>query len=577
MINMKNDFVIRIGGAAGDGVQSSGILLAKTFTRHGLHVFGYNYYQDLIRGGNSWYQIRVSDKKVKDQGDDLDILVALNEDSLNRHTNPNINEGGASYLKGIAIFDESIKNYEKRDFVKYLPSPLSSISSKISKNPLLKNTVALGMVIAALDLDIEILVSAIETVFKGKSSDENIEAARQGYNYYKSNFEKFGTLPRNGKKKLLMGGGEAVGLGAAVGGIKAYIAYPMTPASSTLHWLASHSKELNIFIKVPEDEISAINTVIGMNYAGIRAMTGSSGGGYDLMHEGIGLAAMLEIPVVIYESQRAGPSTGLPTKTEQGDLMMIINSSHGDYPRAVIAPGDVEEAYYYTREALNLADKYQMPVIVVSDLYLSERIESLDEISLEFKIDRGLIAKENTENFLRYEYTEDGISPRAFPGMKGLMHNEDSDEHDERGDVVSDIITDPIKRKLSVEKRMRKLETLKKNLPPFKTYRLEDAEIVLVQWGSTKGVVEEAVDILRERGVKVGVLEVKYVFPFNTEDFITKTRGKKIIVVENNYSGQLSSLIKMFTGLDTLKINKYNGEAFYPNEIVNEFKKIGGV
>ncbi|MDP8011679.1 MAG: 2-oxoacid:acceptor oxidoreductase subunit alpha [Thermoplasmata archaeon] len=573
---MKNDYVIRIGGAAGDGVQSSGILLSKTFTRHGLHVFGYNYYQDLIRGGNSWYQIRVSDKKVKNQGDGLDILIALNEDSLNRHTNPEINEGGASYLRGIAIFDESIKNYEKRDFVKYIPSPLNAIASGISKNPLLKNTVALGMVVSGLNLDLDIFISAIKTVFKGKSLDENIEAAKQGFNYYKEHYEIFGSLPNGNKKKILIGGGEAVGLGAAVGGIRAYVAYPMTPASSTLHWLASHSKDLGIFIKVPEDEISAINTVIGMNYAGIRAMTGSSGGGYDLMHEGVGLAAMLEIPVVIYESQRAGPSTGLPTKTEQGDLLMIINSSHGDYPRAVIAPGDVEEAYYYTREALNLADKYQMPVFIVSDLYLSERIESVEDLNLEFKIDRGLIANENDENFLRYKYTDDGISPRAFPGMKGLMHNEDSDEHDERGDVVSDAITDPVKRKLSVEKRMKKLETLKKNLPLFKTYRLDDANIVLVQWGSTKGVVEESADILRNKGYKVGVLEIKYVFPFNTDDFIAKTSGKKIITIENNYSGQLANLIKMFTGVETLKINKYNGEAFYPSEIVNEVIKLGG-
>ncbi|MEM3872790.1 MAG: 2-oxoacid:acceptor oxidoreductase subunit alpha, partial [Nitrososphaeria archaeon] len=494
---MKNEYIIRIGGAAGDGIQSAGILLAKTFARHGLYVFGYNYYQDLIRGGNSWYQIRVSDKKVKSQGDGLDILIALNEDSLNRHTNPEINEGGASYLKGIAIFDDSIKNYQKRNYVKYLPSPLTAISSKISKNPLLKNTVALGMVIASLNLNLDILISTIKTVFKDKSADENIEAAKQGFNYYKSNYDAYGSLSYSENKKMLIGGGEAFALGAVVGGIKAYVAYPMTPASSTLHWLVSHSKDLDIFVKVPEDEISAINTVIGMNYAGIRAMTGSSGGGYDLMHEAVGLAAMLEIPVVIYESQRAGPSTGLPTKTEQGDLLMIINSSHGDYPRAVIAPGDVEEAYYFTRQALNLADIYQMPVIIVSDLYLSERVESVDSINLDFNINRGLIANENDEDFLRYKYTDDGISPRAFPGMKNLMHNEDSDEHDERGDVVSDAITDPIKRKLSVEKRMRKLETLKRNLPPFKTYKLDDAEIVLVQWGSTKGVVEEAVDILR--------------------------------------------------------------------------------
>ncbi|MEM2488603.1 MAG: 2-oxoacid:acceptor oxidoreductase subunit alpha [Thermoplasmata archaeon] len=573
---MSNDYVIRIGGAAGDGVQSAGYLLAKTFTRHGLHVFGYNYYQDLIRGGNSWYQVRVSEKKVKSQGDKLDILIALNEDALNRHTNPEINEGGAPYLKGIAIFDESIKNYVKRDYVKYLASPLMSIASKIGKNPLLKNTVALGMVIASLNLNLEIFLSAIKSTFKSKDLEENVEAARQGYNYYKTNYEIFGSLKINENKKMLMGGGEAVGLGAAVGGIKAYVAYPMTPASSTLHWLSSHSKELDIFVKVPEDEISAINMVIGMNYAGIRAMTGSSGGGYDLMHEGVGLAAMLEVPVVIYESQRAGPSTGLPTKTEQGDLLMIINSTHGDYPRAVIAPGDVEEAYYFTREALNLEDIYQMPVIIVSDLYLSERLESIENLNLDFKIDRGLIANENEENFLRYKYTQNGISPRAFPGMKGLMHNEDSDEHDERGDVVSDAITDPIKRKLSVEKRMKKLETLSKNLPAFKTYLLDDAELALIQWGSTKGVVEEAVEILRNIGIKAGAIEIKYIYPFNSQDFIKKSSGKKLIVVENNYSGQLANLIKMFTGIDTFKINKYNGEPFYPYEIVNEVRKIRG-
>ncbi|MCL5678707.1 MAG: 2-oxoacid:acceptor oxidoreductase family protein, partial [Candidatus Thermoplasmatota archaeon] len=385
------EVIVRVAGAAGDGVQSAGLIIAKAFSRSGLYVNTYNYYQSLIRGGQSWYQIRAAHEKVRSQGDGLDVLIALNKDGLERHTNPMINEGGASPLEGVAIFDKGITGYTKGKAT-YCEMPLGDIAAKYGKNALMKNTVAIGAMAAAVGLDFNILSGVIADQFgkKGDVADQNVRAAKEGYDYYTSNFKKLDKNIQYGDaKRYMMAGGEAVGLGAVSGGLKMYVGYPMTPASSVLHYLASHAEQFGIFVKVSEDEISAINMAIGANYAGVRAMTGSSGGGFALMTEALGMSGMVEVPLVVYEAQRSGPSTGLPTKTEQGDLMQVIGASQGDYPKVVFAPRNVEEAFYMTREALNLAERLQMPVIVMSDLYLAEHYESVENLDLNFKIDRG--------------------------------------------------------------------------------------------------------------------------------------------------------------------------------------------
>ncbi|OWP57110.1 MAG: 2-oxoacid:ferredoxin oxidoreductase subunit alpha [Thermoplasmatales archaeon B_DKE] len=570
------EVVVRVAGAAGDGVQSAGLIIAKAFSRSGLYVNTYNYYQSLIRGGQSWYQIRAAHEKVRSQGDGLDVLIALNKDGLTRHTNPMINEGGASPLEGVAIFDKEITGYEKGKAT-YCEMPLGEIAAKYGKNALMKNTVAIGAMAAAVGLDFSILSGVIADQFgkKGDVADQNVKAAKEGYDYYSSNFKKLGKKIQYGKtKRYLMAGGEAVGLGAVSGGLKMYVGYPMTPASSVMHYLASHTEQFGLFVKVSEDEISAINMAIGANYAGVRAMTGSSGGGFALMTEALGMSGMVEVPLVVYEAQRSGPSTGLPTKTEQGDLMQVIGASQGDYPKVVFAPRNVEEAFYMTREALNLAEKLQMPVIVMSDLYLAEHYESVENLDLNFRIDRGNFAKDNQPDYKRYQYTDSGVSSRALPGQAGLMHNEDSDEHNEYGAVVSDAETDPTLRRLSMEKRMKKINIYLKEMPPTDTYRYSDAEYAIVQWGSTQGVIEEAVDMLREKGIKAGAVEINRVYPLNPDMGKLFSGKKKIIVVENNYSGQINKFLRSEFLVKTELITKYDGESFYPGALAEELEAV---
>jgi 2-oxoglutarate ferredoxin oxidoreductase subunit alpha len=572
----KEEVVLRIGGAAGEGVQSAGSVVAKSFSRTGLSVMTYNYYQDIVRGGQSWYQVRASHNKVRSQGDGLDVLIALNMDALLRHTNPEINEGGASPLNGIAIFDTLLTGFKKQNNVTYCPVPLSEIAGKHSKVSLVRNTVAIGAAMASIGMSFDVVADVIRDQFGGKGdvADQNVSAAKDGYDYYNQNFKKLDKkLNFTNKKKYLLGGGEAVGLGAVNGGLRMYIGYPMTPASSALHYISSHAKDFNLFVKVPEDEISAINMAIGANYAGLRAMTGSSGGGFSLMVEALGMAGMLEIPLVVYEAQRSGPSTGLPTKTEQGDLNLVLGASQGDFPRIVLAPRNVYDAFLLTREAMNLAEKYQTPVIVMSDLYLAEHLETVDKFDFNFEIDHGLRAQDNMKNYKRYEYTESGISLRAIPGQPGLMHNEDSDEHSETGDVVSDAETDPKLRIAIMEKRMRKLNSYVKEMPPTDTYRLDDAEYAIVQWGSTQGVVEEAVDILRDKGIRAGAIEINRVFPLNPDIQDLLKNRKKIIVVENNYTGQFNRLLKSEFLVSTSLIRKFDGEAFYPGDLAEELEQ----
>ena len=575
----QNEVIVRVGGAAGDGVQSAGLIIGKIFSRSGLYVSTYNYYQSIIRGGYSWYQIRASVKKVKNQGDGLDILIALNKDTLERHTNPELTEGGAAPLDGVAIYDKTVTNFKKYDGVKYCEVPLGDIAQKYSKNTLLKNTVAIGAVVGYLQVDFEILADAIRDQFggKGEIAELNVKAAKEGHDYFVEKYGKSNKELKTTKKKLyLIAGGDAAGLGAVRSGLKAYFGYPMTPATSIIHYLAAHQKAFGVFVKISEDEISAINMAIAANYAGVRAMTGSSGGGFALMTEAIGMSSMMEIPLVVYEAQRAGPSTGLPTKTEQGDLIQVIGASQGDFPKVVLAPRNIEEAYYMAGEALDTAEKYQIPVFFMTDLYLAEHYETVENLDLKTKMNRGKFATGQEKDYKRYEFTSDGISLRAIPGTPNLMHNEDSDEHDEKGDVVSDAVTDPVIRQKIMRKRMAKVDTMMKDLKPTPTYLLDDAEYAVIQWGSTQGAVEEAIDILRNEGIKIGAIEVNRPFPVNPDIKKLSDGRKKVIFVENNYTGQLRRLIRSELTLESELITKYDGESFYPAALAKEIKeKIG--
>jgi 2-oxoglutarate/2-oxoacid ferredoxin oxidoreductase subunit alpha len=582
---LRNDFSVRIGGAAGDGVSSTGEILARTVSRMGLHCYGLNSYQSAIRGGHVWFQVRGGSKKLTSQGDDVDVIIALNSETAEIHA-PFLSSGG------VIIHDkDKVKcppNLVPQN-AKLLPMPLADTSRKFDKNPIMQNTVALGAVLYLLGLDFNVFVSVLGDTFgKKKQSivDANTQAAMAGHEYAKANFETLSVkavVPSEPKQRMLMTGNQAIALGAAMSGCKFYAAYPMTPASGILHWMAAHATQCGIVVKQAEDELAVINMGIGAAHAGVRAMVGTSGGGFSLMVEALGMAGITETPIVIVESQRCGPSTGLPTKTEQGDLNMMLGASQGEFPRIVLAPTSIEDAYYATIEAFNLAERFQCPVIVASDLLLSEHIETVDDLSTNVMIDRGELvtsAPTNGEPYLRFKLTETGISPRSRPGIAGTIFVAASDEHEESGVVVSDVLSGIPKyvkeREKQMDKRMRKLELAKNELAPPRFLGPENAALTLVCWGSTEGVALEAANMLTERGVPTNVLPIRNVWPFKEEKIaLSISSAKKPILVECNYTGQLGRLIRAETGIQIKdRILKYDGEPIYPKEILERALEI---
>ena len=584
-MNLRNDFSVRIGGAAGDGVSSTGEILARTCSRSGLHVYGLNSYQSAIRGGHVWFQVRAGNEKITNQGDDLDILIALNSETAEIHA-PFVTTGG------VIIYDKDRVKFSTNllpDGVSVLPMPLGELSRKFDKNPIMQNTVALGASLFLLGLTPDIFSGVLTDTFGKKKQtviDANVKAAASGYEYAKTNFKPLEIRvvpPAKAEPKMLMTGNQAFALGAVMAGCKFYAAYPMTPASGILHWMSAHSVSCKVVVKQAEDELAVINMGIGAAHAGVRAMVGTSGGGFSLMVEALGLAGMTETPLVIVDAQRAGPSTGLPTKTEQGDLNMITGASQGDFPRIVLAPLTVEDAYYSTIEAFNLAERYQCPVIIASDLLLSEHIESVDNLDTNIVIDRGdLITVAPSEPYKRFKLTETGVSPRAIPGMAGTIFVAASDEHQEDGVVVSDVLAGIPKfvkvREQQMEKRMKKMDVARNELSAPKLYGASDADLTLVCWGSTYGAAIEAANILNKQGKKTNVYAIRNIMPFKADDILaTLKKAKTLLAVECNYTGQMSRMIRAETGFEiSNKLNKYDGEPIYPNDIVNRALEVIG-
>ena len=576
----KSEVVVRIAGAAGDGIASTGESFARICSRSGLHVFAYNSYQSVIRGGFVWLQVKAGERKIYSQGDNVDFLIALNQDEVNRHA-PLMADGA-----GILFNRDRMKvpDGQLKPDVKLYPLPVKVMTAKYGSNPIMQNTVALGALTRMLDMNFDTVISVIMDTFGDKNKavvDANIGVARAGYDHADSEWGSAGFKLKFDftKRRPVMTGNQAIAIGAVAAGCKFYAAYPMTPASSILHWMAAHSDKCGVVVKQAEDEIAVLNMTIGAGFAGARAMCGTSGGGFALMTEAVGLASMTETPVVIVTSQRGGPSTGLPTKTEQGDLFQVLGASQGDFPKIIIAPSTVEDCYYAAAEAFNLAEKYQLPVMIMSDLYLSEHMETVSNIDFKVAIDRGLIANNdggNGQRFKRYAFTETGVSPRSLPGMEGLIHVAASDEHDETGILISDVFTDEEMRVKIMNKRMRKMEFVLKELPPPTLYGPANAEITLVGWGSTYSVLRETVETLAEDDITANHLHIRYLWPLNG-DAVTRilARSNRILDVEGNYSGQLARLIRMETSIKIEnKLLKYDGEPFYPNQVVKKAKEL---
>jgi 2-oxoglutarate ferredoxin oxidoreductase subunit alpha len=580
----KVDFAVGIGGENGQGIASTGDILARIFARRGLNVDAYNAYQSIIRGGHTFLTVRASDGPVRSMGDKLDVLIPLNQDSLDRHLR--LMQTGTR-----VVYDgDKLKPGQAADGVQLCPMPMKQLCGA---NKLAANTAALGAVLQMLGIESEPLEAAIAKQFKKKGDAvvaENVGIARSGYQHAAEHFKPFPfKTPKLDKPKGILTGNIATAMGGAAAGVKFYAAYPMSPSTGVLMWMATHARQLGILVRQVEDEIGVMNMVIGAAHTGCRAMCATSGGGFALMTEAVGMAGMIETPIVCVDVQRAGPATGVPTKTEQGDLWQLLGAGQGDYPRIIVAPASQLDLFRTIPELFNLVDKYQCPGLVLADLLISEGTCSVDPAELDFspEIERGEIIFPNGESenpfggcndntYLRYKNTRSGISPRAVPGVPGHIHVAATDEHDEDGTLISDEFTNPTKRRMMVEKRARKMETLLAQIASPKLIGPESAQVTLVGWGSTEGVIREAVEKLAaEEGIVANQLPIKWIVPFHTQEVSrVLSRSKRVIVVENNYSGQFARYLRSETGFTAHgHIRKYDGEPFMPHHIVESVKE----
>lgn len=568
-------FVWQIGGEAGFGIQTAGLILAKVLARSGLNVFTNSEYPSLIRGGHNTFLIRAETEPMFSHWHSADLLVALNKETIDRYKDEISNGGVIIYDRAEIKLPE---NYVKPE-IKLLSVPLNEIAMAAGEK-IMMNSAALGASMAAMGADLNVLIEIMDEIYglKGKVIEENLQAARAGYDYFIKNYGKIFSLQfgQAKKDKMILTGNEAIALGAIAAGCKFLSQYPMTPASGILHYIAKRQRDYNIVVMQPEDEIAAINMAIGASFAGVRSMTATSGGGYSLMAEATGLAAMTEVPLVIVEGQRPGPSTGLPTRTEQADLKFLLNASQGEFPRIVIAPGDVKECYYQTINAFNLAERWQVPVIILVDKFLCENYASVDKFSNGVSIDRGMLLSEEelaaAKDFKRYAITPYGVSPRAFPGQFGGIHHADSDEHDEAGDMNEETNV----RTMMQDKRWKKMPYILRELPQPNRVGSDSGIITFVGWGGTKGPILDAMRLLASDGIKTNFLQLTYLSPFQIEAVTAILQESKFIVsIENNKTGQLADLIREKTGI-TIKtrLNKYDGRQFFPAEIAHNVKRM---
>ncbi len=571
-----------IGGEAGYGIMTTGAMMAKIFTRLGLSVFDYVEYPSLIRGGHNAYYVRASDEEIYTQKRPVDILVALNRETIDKHK--------SELSKNAAVlFDPAVTKVDPNEFpqeILQVPVPFLDITKQVNADRLMVNTVSVGSSLALFHPDYKILEGILQDAFGKKGEKvigDNINTSKGGFDYVIKNFpNKFGvTVDQKPQERILIGGAEAVAYGAIRAGVKFAAIYPMTPMNTVMTTLTAHALKYNIITKEPEDEIAGINMAIGAGFAGVRSMVGTSGGGFSLMVEALGLAAQTETPIVIFEGMRPGPATGMPTWTDQGDLRFVLHAAQGDFPRIVLAPGDIPEIFSMTMQAFNLAEKYQMPIIVLVDKYLMEGHaaiveQTIKKISDEYKIERGKVLTDQETaaqtDYKRYELVPDGISPRSLPGQQGGIALSGSDEHNEMGlyDEAADM------RNKMMEKRFKKLKIATPEIHPLDMYGPEEAPLTIVGFGSTKIVVQEAMRWLEKDGIKINLLKVHSMSPFPGELVASIIRNaEETLVIEANYTGQFEGLIKEYTGL-TLnhRFRKYDGRPFYPEEIVEKVKEV---
>ncbi|MHB9073349.1 MAG: 2-oxoacid:acceptor oxidoreductase subunit alpha [Desulfobaccales bacterium] len=561
---MAIDLNLVIGGAAGQGVHTITGLLARIMVRQGCHVLYVQDYQSRVRGGHLFNRIRISDQPLVSSREGIDLLVALNQETVPLHQDE-LAPGS------MIVYDASVVNE--------LPQGVGSLALKASEllpdtkaAELAINAGASGAILGLLKLSLDPFLALLQETFKTKGADVvawNRQAAAQGHQQAKAvgNHHSLVGIKAPSEPRLLISGHEAIAVGALAAGLQFVSGYPMTPWSSVLNAVGSRAEKWGVVVEQAEDEIAAINMALGASYAGVRAMTGSSGGGFALMVEALGLASCSETPLVIVEAQRPGPSTGLPTRTEQGDLGFVLYASQGDSPRVILAPGTPAQGFALMAKAFNLADRYQLPVFVITDQYLADTNFTCEtqDFPSEVKIDRALAEGEVTGTYDRYAYTGSGVSPRRLPGF-GPVVVADSDEHTPDGHLTEDLA---VRIKMH-DKRLRKLKGLVQELDGITTTGPADAPLTLACWGSSLGPVAEAVARLNAEKTPARMVHFSELWPFPAARATHALgRPQKLVMVEMNATGQCNRLLRQETGMNADRlVLKYDGAPFTPEYIL---------
>ena len=565
MTKLNEDVSIVLCGEAGQGIQTVEHILTRTLKLSGYHVFSTQEVMSRIRGGSNSTLIRVSSRRVASFVDQIDLFIPFSPGAV-KHVGHRISP------ETILLGERKIYGNEYQG-TRAIEIPLSEIASQVG-GPIYLNIAAVGLLTGLFSVDSQILSDSLRSHFSGKDQEtinKNLEAAKRGYTLGHDLLENDNVrieIQKTTKisNEIILDGNEALALGAISGGCNFVPFYPMSPSTGVALFLAQHAKELGVLVEQAEDEISAINMVIGAWYAGARAMASTSGGGFALMVEGLSLAGMVESPAVIHIGQRPAPATGLPTRTEQGDLLFALYAGHGEFPRVIFAPGTIEDAFYLAQRAFTLADKYQVPVFILTDQYLLEshyNFPTLDPLLI--KLEKHFV-KTNTE-YKRYLFTESGISPRGIPSFGEGVVVLDSDEHNEEGHITENL---DIRTKM-VDKRLRKLEQLQGEILPPELIGPKKYETLVIAWGSNYHVVIEAMHKLEKEGV--AFLHFNQVYPLHPETASYLQRAQTTVIIENNATAQFEKLIELHTGrkIDK-KILKYNGAPFSVEEIERNLK-----
>jgi 2-oxoglutarate ferredoxin oxidoreductase subunit alpha len=585
----RPDLQIKIGGPAGFGIKAAGQTLARSFVHAGLSTFDLTEYPSLIKGGHNSYLVRVSpEPEVLSQVEPVDILVALDRETAERHAGELVDGGALLYdadkTDVAGLFDA--------EHVCAVPVPFDKIVKDAGGAAIMRNVAALGAVAGLAKFPLSYLTDSLKAQFAKKTpeiAEQNVAVATKGYEFGSAARCEFPfklSAVEGAPERLLVDGNDAIGLGALAAGIGVYCAYPMTPASSLLSFMAAHDREHGVVVKHTEDEIAAMNMVVGAAFGGARAMCATSGGGFSLMVEAFGLAGVSESAVVVGLLTRPGPATGLPTWTEQSDLRFALHAAQGEFPRVILAPGDRTQAFDLTWKAFNLADQLQTPVVILGDTYLSDNRVSIPMYDLAaVTVDRGKLVVEgdmaehaealgDDGSYLRYKVTDDGVSTRALPGVKGACQVVNSYEHDEygygaQGETVAN-------RVAQHEKRMHKLELAAKLAPPPIEWGSRTPEISVLCFGTTVQPLRQAMAWLKRDGVKVRAMQVVTMWPFPTKAvsaFIS--HAEKTMVVEGNYAGQLEGMVReqCLLGVDH-RLHRYDGRPFSPEQIHAAIKKV---